>query len=111
MDAIVVDVGSDRHSVYIPSNLLQVLPGNRYRHLLIDQQQSAMIKVACRPAFQERQPSERSNKSLITDVGLPLLGIGWYLAPNGPVSEPIFVETNLPLVLMYLPGTMFRSSC
>lgn len=76
-DAIVVDVGSDEQPVYIPSNLLTILPGNGYRHALIDKQQSTMITTACRPAI--------SNKSLILRSGLPLLGIHGSVVPSEPV--------------------------
>lgn len=76
-DAIVVDVGSDQHPIYIPSNLLRVLPGNRYCRALDDRQQTPMITSACRPAFRDDTDTNRrrSNKLIILGTGLPLLGI------------------------------------
>ena len=76
-DAIVVDVGSDQHPTYIPSNLLTVLPGNRYCRALDDRQQTEMITSACRPAMRTDTDSnrQRSNKTIILETGLPLLGI------------------------------------
>ena len=76
-DAIVVDVGSDQHPIYIPSNLLKVLPGNRYCRALHDRQQTQMITSACRPAMRTDTDSNRrrSNKLIILETGLPLLGI------------------------------------
>ncbi len=76
-DAIVMDVGSDQHPIYIPSNLLSVLPGNRYCRALDDRQQTQMITSACRPAMRTDTDANRrrSNRLLILGTGLPLLGI------------------------------------
>ena len=87
LDAIVVDVGSDQHPVYIPSNLLMVLPGNRYRHALVGGQQTKMITTACRSPLREHLPNQPSNKTLILQTGLPLLDIAGDPHPNGPVSR------------------------
>ncbi len=72
-----MDVGSDQHPIYIPSNLLKVLPGNRYCRALGDRQQTQMITSACRPAMRTDTESnrQRSNKTVILETGLPLLGI------------------------------------
>lgn len=83
-DAIVVDVGSDQHPVYIPSNLLRVLPGNRYRHAMVGEQQTSMIRTACRPASIDKH-NNPSNKTLIRATGLPLLNIITPPPPSGPV--------------------------
>lgn len=111
-DAIVVDVGAYQNPIYIPSNLLQVLPGNRYCGALDDQQQQTMIATACRPAMQTGTQSnaQRSNKSLISNVGLPLLGIAAPLYSRHLVRNRRSSNTILPFMLMDIPGAKLRHS-
>ena len=82
-DAIIVDVGSDQHPIYVPSNLLRLLPGNRFRHAMVGEQQMNVIKIACRPASLDAR-DKPSNRTLILATGLRLLNI-CTPPPNGPV--------------------------
>ncbi|KAF7503682.1 hypothetical protein GJ744_003360 [Endocarpon pusillum] len=83
-DCLVVDVGSQDKSIFIPANLLNVLPGNFYRHVLLGAQQSTMIQFACRPARIGTPDSPTHNHGLITNSGVPMLGISAQRPLNGP---------------------------
>lgn len=89
-DCLVVDVGSQDRSIFIPANLLDVLPGNFYRHVLLGAQQSTMIQFACRPARMPNSPT--SNHGLITNSGVSMLGISAQRPLNGPVIAEVPVE-------------------
>lgn len=106
---IVVDVGSDKHSkrsIYIPSNLLKGLPENYYRHALVEEQQANMKLAACRLTFARRNIT---NKSLIWDPDLPLLGIGTSSLYSVVRSSHLHTAGR-PLMLIHPSGTMIRRS-
>lgn len=96
IDAIVVNVGSDQDPIYIPSNLLQVLPGNRYCRALFGQQQTTMITAACRPARRDDTPTNRlrSNRHLISTTGLSLLGMARPLWSDELVKRIVIALTR-----------------
>ena len=89
-DCLVVDVGSRDRSIFIPANLLNVLPGNFYRHVLLGAQQSSMINFACRPA--KTTKSSIGNYDLITNSGVPMLGISAQRLLNGSVIAEVQLE-------------------
>ncbi|ERF75533.1 hypothetical protein EPUS_08438 [Endocarpon pusillum Z07020] len=98
-DCLVVDVGSQDRSIFIPANLLDVLPGNFYRHVLLGAQQSTMIQFACRPARIANSPTP--NHGLITNSGVPMLGIRAQRPLNGPYDGFGF---NVDLHMLRIDG-------